>query len=193
MQADIPARADLAHYRKAAKALVRAHRAGDTAARARAAVVLGPRAREQFQLADALYVIAREHGRRSWPAFKQAVEEMRGEGLSALPDGGEVLVSTGLAYAGEEPVLVLVRRRGHRIDLGDRGAAVERAGRPAGWLAAAEEVVARHDVNVNRRGVVFVPVFVGRNLERLVRQVAEASLAVHVALLELEEGGRRQS
>jgi hypothetical protein len=48
--------------------------------------------------------------------------------------------------------------------------------------------VARASAVLNRRGVVFVPVFVGRDIERLVRQVAEASLAVHAALLELEEG-----
>jgi hypothetical protein len=192
MQADIHARADLEYYRKAAKALVRAHRAGDTRALTRAAAVIGPRALERFLLADALHVIAREHGRRSWPEFKQVVENMRGKsGLSALPDGDEALVPTGLAYAGEAPVLVFVRRRGRRFDIDDRGAAVERAGAPPGWLLVAEEAVARHALNVNRRGVVFVQVVEGRDLERLVQQVAEASLAVHSALLELEEGEPR--
>lgn len=194
MQTGIPARANLAHYRKEAKALLRAHRDGDAAAVARASAVIGSRARERFLLSDALHVIASEHGRRSWPEFKRALEAMRGEGdLFELPDGGETLVSSGLTYAGEESVLVSVRRRGRRVDLDDRGAAVERAGRPPGWLAVAEEVVSRHYLNVNRRGVVFVPIFVGRDIERLVRQVAEASLAVHAALLELEEGERLRS
>src|SRR4051794_22059177 len=60
----------LARYRDEAKALLRAHRAGDTE---RARAVLGDR--ERFVLADALHVIAREHGYRSWPAFKRACEE----------------------------------------------------------------------------------------------------------------------
>ena len=40
-------------------------------------------------------------------------------------------------------------------------------------------------LNVNRPGRVFVQVVEGRDLDRLVQQVAEASLAVYAQLLEL--------
>jgi hypothetical protein len=50
----------------------------------------------------------------------------------------------------------------------------------------AERVVAAVGLNVNRPGRVFVTVVEGRDLDRLVRQVAEASLAVYVALLDAE-------
>jgi hypothetical protein len=65
---------------------------------------------------------------------------------------------------------------------------VRLAGRPAGWLTIAEDVVAEHALNVNRRGVVFVGTVYPSWLERLVAQVAETSLSVYDALLELEGG-----
>ena len=185
MHGNIPDGADLEYYRKRAKALVRAHRSGDGEAHVRAARILGDSGR--FLLSDALHVVAREHGARSWPELKRTVERTRGgAGLSSLPDGGQVVVPFDLAYMGGERVQVLVRRRARRIDIGDRGAAVELAGRPAGWLAVAQAVVEHHDLNVNRRGVVFVPAVTGRDVERLARRVAEASYAVHTALLEVE-------
>jgi hypothetical protein len=107
--------------------------------------------------------------------------------LSSLPDGAEVLVPFELTYTDGEPVQVLVRRRGRRIDIDDRGRAVELAGRPTRWLEVAQAVVERDGLNVNRRGVVFVPVVVGREIEELARRIAEASLAVHAALLEVGE------
>jgi hypothetical protein len=192
MHGNIPLEADLEYYRKHAKALVRAHRRGDPEVRARAARVLG--GRDRFLLADALHVIAREHGLRSWPELKRAVEASRDvAGLARLPDGGEMLVPYELAYVGGEDVQVLVRRRGRRIDIDDRGAAVEHAGHPPGWLPVAQAVVERHNLNVNRRGVVFVPAVVGRDIEHLASRVAEASQAVHAALLELDESGSRSS
>jgi len=184
--------ADLDYYRKRAKALVRAHRRGDAEARARAARVLGDR--DRFVLADALHVIAQEHGLRSWPELKRSVESSRaGTSLTDLSDGAEEIVIFDLAYVDGEPVQVRVRRRSHRIDIDDRGEAVERAGRPPGWLAVAEAVVESHNLNVNRRGVVFVPAVVGRDLDSLARRVGEASLAVHGALLELDDQRRSAS
>ena len=184
MHEQIPHGADLDYYRKHAKALVRAHRRGEAEARARAARSLGDR--DRFLLADALHVIAREHGLRSWPELKRAVEASRAEtGLSSLPDGGEALVPFEIAYVDGEPVRVRVRRRDRRVDIDDRGEGVERAERPPGWLPVARAVVERHNLNVNRRGVVFVPAVMGRDLDSLARRVAEASYAVHAALLEL--------
>src|SRR5216117_2295861 len=65
---------DLERYRKDAKALLRAFRSGDAEASARAAGVLGARARERFQLSDAQHVVAVEHGYRTWPDLKRAAE-----------------------------------------------------------------------------------------------------------------------
>jgi hypothetical protein len=56
---ELPERPNLQHYRREAKVLLRAYRAGDGSARARAAAVLGER--ERFQLSDAQFVLAREH------------------------------------------------------------------------------------------------------------------------------------
>jgi Ankyrin repeats (many copies) len=70
---------DLERYKKDAKALVRAHRAGDDEAIARAADVLGERARERFQLSDAQHVVAVEHGYNTWPELKRAIEVARPE------------------------------------------------------------------------------------------------------------------
>jgi Ankyrin repeats (many copies) len=65
---------DLERFKKDAKALVRAHRAADADAVARAADALGERARERFQLSDAQHVVAVEHGYRTWPELKRAAE-----------------------------------------------------------------------------------------------------------------------
>jgi hypothetical protein len=195
MHEQIPQGADLDYYRKRAKELARSHRRGDPEARVRAARALGER--DRFVLADALHVIAREHGLRSWPELKRAVEASTTTGaeLSALPDGADELVPFDLTYADGEAVRVRVRRRANRVDVDDRGEAVERSRRPQGWLAVAEAVVERHNLNVNRRGVVFVPAVVGRDIDSLARRVAEASVAVHGALLELEDqpGARSRS
>ena len=102
-----------------------------------------------------------------------------------LAETGEALVDSGLGYGDGEPVLVSVRKRGNRIDIDDRGRGAEKAGRPRGWLALAEQVVARDYLNVNRAGVVFVGTLEGRELDPLVRRVADRSLAVYEELLDL--------
>jgi hypothetical protein len=65
---------NLEHRRKAAKRLLRAARAGAPEANARLAARLSDRARGRIQLSDALHVIAREQGYRSWPELKAAYE-----------------------------------------------------------------------------------------------------------------------
>src|SRR6516162_3333964 len=62
-------------YRAEAKSLLRAVRAGDADAANRARTVLGGRFADRFVLADALHVLALEHGYRSWPAFLQSVKQ----------------------------------------------------------------------------------------------------------------------
>lgn len=106
-------------------------------------------------------------------------------------DGGEVVLDSGLSYAAGHPVGVRVRRRGHRYDLSDDGAATSRADRPPGWLEAADRVVADSGFNVNRRGVVFVPAVEGRDLVELTLRLAESSLEVYLALLDLQDNARR--
>ena len=164
------------HYRKQAKALVRDFRAGDREAFERAEGVLGERARERFRLSDAQHVVAREAGHRSWPELARAT------------DVDERTLAPGPSYGEGEPVIVRVRRRGHRYTIDDAGGAVARAGRSPGWLAVAEHVVAEFSLNVNRRGVVFVPAVEG-GVDRawLAGRVADCSAALYEALLELDD------
>jgi hypothetical protein len=82
-------------------------------------------------------------------------------------------------------VLVHVVHREHRYDLDDDGTAVELAGNRPGWLATVAGVVARDSLNVNRRGVVFVPAVEGRDIDALAQRIAATSRAVYLALLEL--------
>jgi ankyrin repeat protein len=98
-----------------------------------------------------------------------------------------IVRETGLSYAPGRPIRVSVRRRGVRYDIDDMGAAVAFAGRPAGWLEAAERVVAELGWNVNRAGVVSVQAAEGRDIDALVRRTGEASAAVLEALFALEE------
>ena len=100
----------------------------------------------------------------------------------------EEVVEPGPSYDGDEPVRIHIRTRGRRIDLDDGGRAVEKAGvRGQAWLPAAEEVVAAEGFNVNRSGVVFVPVVAGRDIEELARRLAATSVDVYSGLLELED------
>jgi hypothetical protein len=97
---------------------------------------------------------------------------------------GELVLETAFSY-GDEPVRIRVRKRGRRYDLSDDGAGVRKAGAAGrGWLETAERVVADEGMNVNRRGVVFVPAVEGRDLAALAARLAETSLAVHAALLD---------
>ena len=157
------------YHRKQAKALVRGFRAGEPDARARAQAVLGARAEERFVLADAQHVVAREAGYRTWRELRESAERV---------------VDSGLEYVPGEPVLVRVRRR-LGVDIDDGGRAVELAGRPRGWLEAAERAVGGYALNVNRRGVVFVATVHDAWVEELTARTAQASQAVFQELIEL--------
>lgn len=67
MHHELPQRLDLEWYRKAAKELLRAARAGDAGSRQRVRDAIG--VREPLRLADAQRVLAVEHGFRGWPEF----------------------------------------------------------------------------------------------------------------------------
>jgi hypothetical protein len=101
-------------------------------------------------------------------------------------DEAEVALDTGLTYDGIEPVPVIVRKRGSRYDISDRGAAVRKAD-VAGWRETAERTVAEEGFNVTRTGVVFVPVREGRDIPEIAGRLARLSLAVYADLLALED------
>ncbi len=104
---------------------------------------------------------------------------------AAWGETGEAVLDTGLSYGGDGPVKILLRKRGHRYDLDDRGVATRMAGKPPRWLETAERVVRAQGFNVNRAGVVFVPAVEGRDLASLALRLADISLAVYDELLEL--------
>jgi hypothetical protein len=98
----------------------------------------------------------------------------------------ERVVEPGPAYGDGEPVRIRIRRRGHRYDLDDDGAAWAKAGASGrAALEAAEQVVVQEGFNVNRTGVVFVPAVEGRDIDALATRLADCSLAVYSELLEL--------
>ena len=108
--------------------------------------------------------------------------ELRGE-------RGERVIETGKAFGDGEPVRVYVKKRGRRYLVSDRGRAVEKAGRPAGWHVVAATAVAEESLNLNRIGAIFVPaVESGVDLNWLVMRVADAALRVYDELLELDAG-----
>jgi hypothetical protein len=97
----------------------------------------------------------------------------------------EISVDTGLMYRHDDPVRIRIRRRGRRYDLSDDGAAVALAGRPTGWLEVVDHITADDGFNVNRRGVVGVPVAEGRDIALLSLRLAQSSRTAYLALLEL--------
>src|ERR1039457_7296966 len=77
---ELPAHPDLEYYRKQAKHLLRSYEAGDAAARDRAAEVLGDRAAGRFLRSDAQFVLAQEHGFRTWAEFRADIQSQRTTG-----------------------------------------------------------------------------------------------------------------
>ena len=113
--------------------------------------------------------------------MRQALDDAR----AGWDDTGEAWIDSGLAYREGDPVRVHVRKRGHRYDLTDDGAAVKKA-RVRDWLPLAQDVVDAYWLNINRRGVVSVGAVEGRELAPLAAQVAETSLAVYQELLDAQ-------
>ena len=71
---ELPAQPNLEYYRKQAKHLQHTYETGDAAAQSRVADVLGDRAAERFLLSDAQFVLAQEHGFRTWAEFRADIE-----------------------------------------------------------------------------------------------------------------------
>ena len=102
--------------------------------------------------------------------------------LAGLIEG----IDTGIEYAPGEPVLLRVDFRRFPYVLDD-GRAVELAGRPEQWLSATEQIARERDVNISRLGVVSLPVVPdGPGFDSIVERIAQASIELYQALLELQ-------
>jgi hypothetical protein len=115
-------------------------------------------------------------------AAQERLQDVRARLVPPWAENEERTIHTGR-------VSIVVRKRGYRYDLDDRGEAVARArelGAPRDWLPIAEEVVAQEGFNVNRRGVVFVSVVEGRDLASLTVRLADCAESVQAALLDAD-------
>jgi hypothetical protein len=99
----------------------------------------------------------------------------------------ESVFDTGLEYGPGDPVCVWVLRRERRVSVSDHGAALRKAGAPAGWQGVCARVHAELDVNITRGGGVWLPVVaVGPGEEDVAQRIGRASLIFFQELLELE-------
>jgi ankyrin repeat protein/GNAT superfamily N-acetyltransferase len=137
---------DLARARREAKALLRAARAGDAAARERIVTAQPTAAGRALRLADAQLAIARSLGARSWPALVregQARAVVRGErartlvewAASARSDDAAALLALdpGLARAALDAALVLGDAERVGAALADDPGVARRALGARGW------------------------------------------------------------
>src|ERR1700728_476217 len=91
---ELPAHPNLEYYRRQAKHLQHTYETGDAAAEARVADVLGDRAAERFLLSDAQFVLAQEHGFRTWAEFRTHIQSRSTTGdrlvsrLTGMSPGG---------------------------------------------------------------------------------------------------------
>src|SRR5581483_7230252 len=104
---------------------------------------------------------------------------------------GELVLETGRTYDGVVPVRVRVLKRDQKYSFDDRGGAVAAAGtRPPRGFPSRLSVGRGCDVNVGGRGVVGLPGFERSSdewLAQLADLVADGSVALYEALLELDE------
>ncbi len=103
---------------------------------------------------------------------------------------GELVLDTGLTYDGIAPVRVHVVKRERKFSVSDEGGAVEAAQLRRQPVFPRQIAVGRgRSVNVSRRGVVSLPGLASSSdewLAGLPQLVAEGSLALYEALLDLE-------
>jgi hypothetical protein len=111
-------------------------------------------------------------------------------GLKKL-ERGELVLDSGLTYDGVTPVRIRARKREGRFEFSDDGGAVAAAGVDRKRFTFADSIaIGKYSVNVSRQGVVSLPGFARSSdqwLAQLPGLVAEGSLAVYEALLELED------
>jgi len=92
---ELPARPNLEQYKKQAKELVKACKAGDAASMQRVEVHLPERRNRgaRCSLADAQFTISREHGFESWPRFAKHIEALsREREVAALRDPRDAFI-----------------------------------------------------------------------------------------------------
>lgn len=104
---------------------------------------------------------------------------------------GEVILDTAMSYDGIAAVRVRARKTDGKVDFSDDGGAVAAAGvDPDGLVFPDRIAIADCSVNVTRRGVVWLPGFARSSdewLAKLPELVAQGSLALYDALLELDD------
>jgi len=105
---ELPAPPSVEYYRKQAKHLHRTFATGDAAAGARVADVLGDRAAERFQLSDAQFVLAQEHGFPSWAEFRAHIE--RRSTTADRPVSRLLGIGSGVCASMADTLLVDLRR-----------------------------------------------------------------------------------
>jgi hypothetical protein len=104
-------------------------------------------------------------------------------------DTDQMVVDSGREWLAGEPLEIFIRRRGYWTELDDRGEAIRRAGRPEGWLEAANRIAAAEGMNVGRNGVVGVKYGerTGHDLDELTGRLADTARAIYLTLLDLSE------
>jgi hypothetical protein len=99
----------------------------------------------------------------------------------------ELIREPGPEYRPGEPVRVHLVHRERRTTVSDAGAAIEAAGRSPGWREVAERLERELNVNISRRGVVWLPVVpAGPGEAAIVDRIARASARFYNDLLDLE-------
>ena len=108
----------------------------------------------------------------------------------------QLVLDTGLTYDGGTSVRVCATKREGRFEFSDEGGAVSAAGVDGEQIRFPESIaVGECSANVSRHGVVSLPGFARSSdqwLSKLPALVAECSLALYEALLELEELKQRR-
>jgi hypothetical protein len=103
---------------------------------------------------------------------------------------GKLVLDAGLTYDGIMPVRIRATKREGRYEFSDEGGAVAAAGVDGKQLGFADSIgMGKYSANVSRQGVVSLPGFARSSdewLAKLPELVAEGSLALYAALLELE-------
>jgi hypothetical protein len=104
---------------------------------------------------------------------------------------GEVVLEKELTYDGVTPVRIRATKREGRFDFSDEGGAVAAAGLDPHGLDFPDRIeIGNHSVNVSRQGIVWLPGFARSEhewLAQLAGLVADGSVALYEALLELED------
>jgi hypothetical protein len=111
---ELPANPNLEYYRKQAKQLLHLYATGVAAAADRAADVLGDCATERFLLSDAQFVLAQEHGFRTWAEFRADIERRN---TTEDQPVSRILGLSASVYAGQVKVLLADLRRNDPIAL----------------------------------------------------------------------------